>query len=161
MGYTQGGIPDWPKRVAHSSSGQGHRPLKAETTGSNPVCATNFRRGYQMPLPTDADEQLETQQIRDLVHGALPEDSGLTPLPGFKMDLSANPGFRKVFFAARCECGTSALLSIEVAREKTIAEIEAALPSLVDRLVRQQQAFASMSCEMHMRMRLGPSPSRA
>jgi hypothetical protein len=25
---------------AHSSSGQGHRPLKAETTGSNPVCAT-------------------------------------------------------------------------------------------------------------------------
>ena len=25
---------------AHSSSGLGHRPLKAETTGSNPVCAT-------------------------------------------------------------------------------------------------------------------------
>ena len=27
-------------RVAHSSSGPGHRPLKAEITGSNPVCAT-------------------------------------------------------------------------------------------------------------------------
>ena len=27
--------------VAHSSSGLGHRPLKAEITGSNPVCATN------------------------------------------------------------------------------------------------------------------------
>ena len=26
--------------VAHSSSGLGHRPLKAEITGSNPVCAT-------------------------------------------------------------------------------------------------------------------------
>ena len=26
--------------AAHSSSGQGHRPLKAEITGSNPVCAT-------------------------------------------------------------------------------------------------------------------------
>ena len=26
--------------VAHSSSGRGHRPLKAEITGSNPVCAT-------------------------------------------------------------------------------------------------------------------------
>ena len=26
--------------MAHSSSGQGHRPLKAEITGSNPVCAT-------------------------------------------------------------------------------------------------------------------------
>ncbi len=27
--------------VAHSSSGLGRRPLKAEITGSNPVCATN------------------------------------------------------------------------------------------------------------------------
>ena len=26
--------------LAHSSSGLGHRPLKAEITGSNPVCAT-------------------------------------------------------------------------------------------------------------------------
>ena len=26
--------------VAHSSSGLGHRPLRAEITGSNPVCAT-------------------------------------------------------------------------------------------------------------------------
>ena len=26
--------------VAHSSSGLGHCPLKAEITGSNPVCAT-------------------------------------------------------------------------------------------------------------------------
>ena len=29
-----------PDRGAHSSSGLGHRPLKAEITGSNPVCAT-------------------------------------------------------------------------------------------------------------------------
>jgi hypothetical protein len=27
--------------VAHSSSGPGHRPLKAEIRGSNPLCATN------------------------------------------------------------------------------------------------------------------------
>ena len=29
--------------VAHSSSGLGHRPLKAEITGSNPVCATTLK----------------------------------------------------------------------------------------------------------------------
>ncbi len=29
---------------AHSSSGPGHRPLKAEITGSNPVCATGQGR---------------------------------------------------------------------------------------------------------------------
>src|SRR6185312_16800393 len=38
-------------RVAHSSSGQGHRPLKAETTGSNPVCATSCNRiGRELPF---------------------------------------------------------------------------------------------------------------
>ena len=29
-----------PGRTPHSSRGPGHRPLKAETTGSNPVCGT-------------------------------------------------------------------------------------------------------------------------
>ena len=29
--------------LAHSSSGLGHRPLKAEITGSNPVCATTLK----------------------------------------------------------------------------------------------------------------------
>ncbi len=28
--------------MAHSSSGLGRRPLKAEITGSNPVCATTY-----------------------------------------------------------------------------------------------------------------------
>ena len=30
-------------RVAHSSSGLGHRPLKAEIRGSNPLCATKAK----------------------------------------------------------------------------------------------------------------------
>ena len=30
---------------AHSSSGLGRRPLKAEITGSNPVCATIIEKG--------------------------------------------------------------------------------------------------------------------
>ncbi len=30
---------DIARSKAHSSSGLGHRPLKAEITGSNPVCA--------------------------------------------------------------------------------------------------------------------------
>ena len=114
-----------------------------------------------MPEARQAEGPIDAQALRDLIHGALPADSRLTPLPGFKMDLSANPGFRKVFFAARCTCGTSALLSVEVSEDKTMREVREALPSLVDRLVRQQQAFDSMSCEMHTRMRLGPAASRA
>jgi hypothetical protein len=114
-----------------------------------------------MPEAQDTEGPVGTQALRDLIHGALPADARLAPLPGFKMDLSANPGFQKVFFAARCACGTSALLSVEVSEAKTMREVHEALPSLVDRLVRQQQAFESMSCEMHTRMRLGPAASRA
>ena len=44
-----GNIPQWVANLwliahlpmAHSSRGLGRRPLKAEITGSNPVCATN------------------------------------------------------------------------------------------------------------------------
>ena len=91
-----------------------------------------------------------------MVGGALPEDSGLTPLRGLKTDLSANRGFRKVFFSAHCECGTAAVLSVEVARDKTTRQIEDALPVLVDRLVGQAETFRRMSCEVHTRMGLGP-----
>ena len=114
-----------------------------------------------MPQFQDAEEPVGEQRIRDLICGALPEETSLMSLPGFKLDLSANPGFQKVFFSARCDCGTSALLSVEVAREKTTAEVQEALPSMVERLVKQERAFEGMSCELHTRMRMGPSPSRA
>jgi hypothetical protein len=57
------------------------------------------------------------------------------------MDFSSNPGFDKVFFAASCECETSALLSLEVSIEKSDDEIKQALPSLVDKLERQEKSF--------------------
>ena len=41
VGYnTRAAIIGSPAHLAHSSSGLGRRPLKAEITGSNPVCAT-------------------------------------------------------------------------------------------------------------------------
>ena len=36
--------------MAHSSSGLGHRPLKAEITGSKPVCATKGKTGRKAGL---------------------------------------------------------------------------------------------------------------
>ena len=113
-----------------------------------------------MPMSKDAEEAEVTQRIRALICDALPLDTNLTPLPGFKLNLSANPGFRKVFFADRCSCGTSALLSVEVSKERTIPEIWEALPSLVDRLMQQQRQFESMPCDLHLQMRLGPASSR-
>ena len=94
-------------------------------------------------------------RIHDLIIKAMPADIGLTPLRDFKMDLSANPGFRKVFFSASCDCGTAALLSVEVAAEKTLGEVRQALPSLVNRLTDQAKLFHNMPCDAHRRMRLG------
>ena len=71
------------------------------------------------------------------------------------MDFSANPGFKKIFFAASCDCETSALLSVEISEEKDDNEIQAAIPSLVDRLERQERSFRMMDCGTHSKMRTG------
>ena len=94
-------------------------------------------------------------EIRKLLLEALPSNTGLTPLRGFKMDVSANTKMHKLFFSIKCTCGTAGLLSVEVARTKTPEEITAALPLLAERLEAQAQAFRSMPCEIHTQMRQG------
>ena len=91
-----------------------------------------------------------------LIAKALPEDIGLTPLRGFKIDISANPGFHKIFFSAGCDCGTAGLMSVEVAQGKTIDEVRQVLPTLIERLEWQARSFYDMDCKMHRKMRLGP-----
>ena len=93
--------------------------------------------------------------LQTLVVSALPEDTILKPLSGFKMDLSAHPEFDKAFFSTRCDCGTAALLSVEIDRNKTLEEVTAALPSLVDRLEMQCKSFHDMSCDAHRKMQIG------
>ncbi len=98
--------------------------------------------------------------LANLIVSGVASELGLTPLNGFKLNLSASPGFRKVFFSAKCECGTAALLSIEVAGDKKNSQIQSALPSLTDSLQQKAKMFYQMSCEMHEKMRLGPMAGR-
>ena len=77
---------------------------------------------------------MEEKEIQALVMAGVDKEVNLRPLNGFKLDFSANPGFKKVFFSASCDCGTAALLSLEVSEEKTDSDIEAALPSLIQRI---------------------------
>ena len=98
-------------------------------------------------------------QMQAFIESMLPRDLDVKSMQGFKMDLSANADFRKLFFSVSCDCGTSAILSVEVSKEKTPVEIENAIPSLADGLKRQASAFRSMSCDLHTRMRLGPLAS--
>ena len=50
-------------------------------------------------------------------------------LRGFKPNLSGTLDVHKVFVAASCDCGTAAVLSVEVERSKSYREVEEALPS--------------------------------
>jgi len=102
-------------------------------------------------------ESVTESWLIGLLSEAIPDGTGLRSLRGFKLDVSANPAFRKVFFSAKCDCGTSALVSVEVARDKTMLEVEAALPSLVEKLESQAKMFYGMNCEMHTKMRMGPT----
>ncbi len=101
-----------------------------------------------------------TQGLQALIAQALSTETGLVPMRGFKMDLSANRGFQKVFFSVTCECGTAALLSVEISHDKTVDEVKDALPSLVGRLEGQARSFRDMTCDIHRRMRMGPGEGR-
>jgi|TARA_Y100000814_G_scaffold197212_1_gene145055 tRNA(Ser,Leu) C12 N-acetylase TAN1 len=98
---------------------------------------------------------MDNTQIQKLIVDQFSEDIRLRPMSGFKMDFSANPGFKKIFFAASCDCETSALLSVEISEEKDDNEIQAAIPSLVERLERQEKSFRMMDCATHSKMRTG------
>ena len=95
------------------------------------------------------------EQIYGLFQAAVADDIGLTLLKGFKIDFSGNPDFHKVYLAVRCQCGTAGLLSVEVSKEKTLPEVKAAMPSLLENLQVKRRAFTNMSCEMHTRMSQG------
>ena len=98
---------------------------------------------------------MDDTQIQKCLIDEFSPDVRLRPMFGFKMDFSANPGFRKIFFSASCDCETSALLSVEISKEKDDNEIEDAIPSLVEHLERQEKAFRTMDCETHSKMRRG------
>jgi len=98
---------------------------------------------------------MDNKILQNLIVSNMSSEVTLRPLSGFKMDFSANPDFDKFFFAASCDCGTSALLSLEVSIHKTDDEINKALPSLIEKLQNQEKSFRSMNCTMHGMMRKG------
>ena len=95
------------------------------------------------------------EEVHLLCGEATAGETGLTLLKGFKLDFSANPDFHKVYLSVSCDCGTAALLSLEVAKSKTRAQVEEVLPGLVQHLKGKVGQFRAMSCEMHTAMRTG------
>ncbi len=105
-----------------------------------------------MTFPTPGPA-VERQWLAQQIAAALPNGHGLSPLPGLNTDPAGKGPTVKVYFAARCECTTAAVLSVEVAREKSRADVTAAVPALVARLVLQRDAFRRMPCASHTSLR--------
>lgn len=103
-------------------------------------------------------DPVSLESVHDLLRQSVDGEPSLTLLKGFKLNLSANQDFHKVFFSALCKCGTAALLSVEVAKSKTLTQVEENLPTLRDHLMSKVHQFNSMPCEMHQKMRMGGGP---
>ena len=111
--------------------------------------------------PVEPLAPVRLDEVQALIKEAVGGESRLEMLKGFKLDFSGVADFHKVFFSAKCDCGTAALLSIEVSKGKTLTEVEESLPSLMDHLNRKLSQFRSMNCEMHRNMRMGGQPGPA
>ena len=98
---------------------------------------------------------IDRKVILDSVFEALPEGHELVHLPRLNVPTPAGMGFQKVNFGIRCNCGTSAVLTVEVASDRTETDLEEAMPAILDRLMRQKAAFRKMSCRSHESLRSG------
>lgn len=91
--------------------------------------------------------------LLDAAKAGLPPGHGLTPLPGLNTDPSGTSRIMKVYFGARCGCGTAAVLSVEASLTKRRSDVEAAMPQLIEKLLLQRDAFRRMPCTSHRNLR--------
>ncbi len=104
------------------------------------------------PFPIDR-QWVASRVAGELVRQEADIADEFEPLTGFNQNVSGAAGFLKLYYGVRCRCTTAAVLSIEISGEKTVEEIAAAMPALVDRLRVQRRAFIAMPCSAHKRMR--------
>ena len=64
-------------------------------------------------------------------------------------------GMTTVFFGLKCECDTSAIMSLEVAANKAMSQIMEALPQTGQRFFSQLRTFRQMPCSAHNSFRIG------
>jgi len=102
-----------------------------------------------------SETPVSAEDIHGLFLEATASEERLSLLKGFSFGSQGNPESHKVFFSVRCDCGTSALMSVEVLRSKTLYQFKEALPDLVNHLRSRVLQFTAMTCDMHARMRAG------
>jgi hypothetical protein len=98
------------------------------------------------------EERLTLGSLRMLFEKAVSGDTSIVPMRGFRLMSSETPKMFRLFFRTGCECGNAALLTVEISKSKSPKELEAAMPSLLERLNMQATRFQTMSCVQHRQM---------
>ena len=101
------------------------------------------------------DGEITPQWLSTTVMDALPDDHGLSSLPGLVTDQLGLSGLVKAYFGARCQCGTAAVISVEASANKSCEETLDVLPDLVERLLAQRDSFRKIPCKEHENFRKG------
>ncbi|MQF69352.1 hypothetical protein FIM12_03335 [SAR202 cluster bacterium AD-804-J14_MRT_500m] len=114
------------------------------------ICTTG---GYL--IHSDPDVPATLGQIQALLHTHFSANSSISLLRGFKLNFSGNSDFHKVYFSVKCDCGTAALISVEVSASKSQSEVSTAIPNLIAQVKSKAKQFNAMTCKMHLQMRSG------
>ncbi|MCH7552956.1 MAG: hypothetical protein IIC82_03030 [Chloroflexi bacterium] len=91
--------------------------------------------------------------LHDLFESLL-EDPRISVRKGLKVPHLETDDQWRVFFTAKCSCEVSALLYLDVSKDKTADEVREAMPRLLDLLGKQTDQFLSMPCDLHAKMRM-------
>ena len=102
-----------------------------------------------------SEAAVSVEDIHGLFLEAIGGEERLSLLKGFRFGSHDNPESHKVFFSVGCDCGTSALISVEILRSKTLSQFKEALPDLVKHVRSRVAQFTAMTCDMHASMRTG------
>ena len=94
-------------------------------------------------------------QIRLLIESSLSSETSIKYVDRFSLKMPKMQHSQKIFFAAKCQCGTSALISVEVAKNKTLDDVQMSAPQLARQLENQADSFYEMSCDVHKKIRIG------
>lgn len=127
-----------------TSLGAANRPYRQSSILDGYKKTQRLHRLSQVIMSEQAPEALQA-----LFKEAL-EGQDLRLVPG--LTLFQRPEAHVLPFAASCRCGVVCVLTLEVAKDKTLQEVKDALPGLVEQLRARARMFYAMPCASHARM---------
>ena len=101
----------------------------------------------------EREDEISLALLHDLFENAL-EDSRISLRRKLAPPQMAAEDRWRVFFSTQCRCGISALLYVDIMKDKSANDVREAAPALLDVLSKQADQFYRMPCDLHRKMHL-------